>query len=259
LKNPKQLKNKPLVEAIFELRWELIQPSISGKNMVDPNYKLLPGRIFDKVSKEYPFHEPLPTSEMPDEIAGYIIQHRFRKSSNGWPLIQLGPGIITLNDTSGYDWYDYRERIHNLLDVFYATHPQASNLKLNGLSLRYIDSIGLDSSQDSIFSFLKNKMKTDVNLNPKLFKSTGVNDMPINIDMSFSFQSVNPPGIIHQRFRKGKKENTEALIWETVINTASDKIPKEMNEIIKWIEDAHSLTDDWFFKTIEGELETRFA
>jgi len=259
LKKSKQLKNKPLIEAIFELRWELMQLSASGQNKVDPNYKLLPGRIFEKVSKEYPFHESLPTSEMPDEIAGYIIQHRFRKSINDWPLIQLGPGIITLNDTSKYEWNDYRKRIHTLLDVLYATHPQPSNLILSGLSLRYIDAIGFESSQDSIFTFLKSKMKTDVNLNPKLFISTGVNDMPINIDMSFSFKSVKPLGIIHQRFRRGKKENTEALIWETVVNTDSDNIPKGKREIRNWIDDAHLLTDDWFFKTIEGELEKRFA
>lgn len=236
-----------------------MQLSASGQNKVDPNYKLLPGRIFEKVSKEYPFHESLPTSEMPDEIAGYIIQHRFRKSINDWPLIQLGPGIITLNDTSKYEWNDYRKRIHTLLDVLYATHPQPSNLILSGLSLRYIDAIGFESSQDSIFTFLKSKMKTDVNLNPKLFISTGVNDMPINIDMSFSFKSVKPLGIIHQRFRRGKKENTEALIWETVVNTDSDNIPKGKREIRNWIDDAHLLTDDWFFKTIEGELEKRFA
>ena len=143
-----------------------MQLSASGQNKVDPNYKLLPGRIFEKVSKEYPFHESLPTSEMPDEIAGYIIQHRFRKSINDWPLIQLGPGIITLNDTSKYEWNDYRKRIHTLLDVLYATHPQPSNLILSGLSLRYIDAIGFGFQQEQHFYFLKKQDENRCELEP---------------------------------------------------------------------------------------------
>jgi uncharacterized protein (TIGR04255 family) len=27
----------------------------------------------------------------------------------------------------------------------------------------------------------------------------------------------------------------------------------------KWLDEAHDLTDEWFFKMIEGELERRFA
>ncbi|MCX6750116.1 MAG: hypothetical protein NTZ83_01545 [Candidatus Pacearchaeota archaeon] len=46
------LKNKPLVEAIFELRWQLkeIQPGVK----VDPNYKMLIGRVYERLKEEYP-------------------------------------------------------------------------------------------------------------------------------------------------------------------------------------------------------------
>ena len=64
----KVLKNKPLAEAIFELRWELQEPAQGMK--VDPHYKILIGVMYDKVEDE-------------------------------WPLIKIGPGIITLNDTGG--------------------------------------------------------------------------------------------------------------------------------------------------------------
>lgn len=227
--------------------------------MVDPHYKLLPGRIYDRVKDDYPIHEPLPTSGMPDEIAGYVIQHRFRKSKNGWPLVQLGPGIITLNDTEKYDWDDFKNRIHKLIGAFYETYPQKDNLKISGLFLRYIDAIDLDFSHDNVFTFLQEKLKTQVILNKELFEGTGVNDTPINIDLSFSYQSTKPVGTIHQRFRRGKKAEKESLIWETIITTDKDNKPENKNEIIKWISAAHELTDDWFFKTIKGELEERFS
>jgi uncharacterized protein (TIGR04255 family) len=96
----KILRNKPLLEAIFELRWELQEQAPGLK--LDPHYKILIGSLYDRVKDEYPFHEELPTATIPDEISGYIVKHRFRKSENGWPLIQLGPGVVTLNDTEGY-------------------------------------------------------------------------------------------------------------------------------------------------------------
>jgi len=103
------LSKKPLVEAIFELRWKLQEPTPGIK--IDPNYKLLVGGIYDKIRQSYPFYEQLPTSALPDEIAAYVVQHRFRKATDGWPLVQIGPGVITVNDTEGYTWDDFIVRI----------------------------------------------------------------------------------------------------------------------------------------------------
>jgi hypothetical protein len=51
---PRQdLKNKPLVEAILELRWALSTTEIPGA-AEDPNYRLLLGRFSERVQKEYP-------------------------------------------------------------------------------------------------------------------------------------------------------------------------------------------------------------
>ena len=92
----KILKNKPLVEAIFELKWELEEPTPGIK--VDKHYKILIGSLYEKIKSDYPYIEQLATSSMPDEISGYIVQHRFRKEENGWPLVQIGPGIVTLTN-----------------------------------------------------------------------------------------------------------------------------------------------------------------
>ncbi len=56
-----ELKNKPLVEAILEVRWEL-QPFESESNIrTDPHFSLLPGRFFDRVADRYPHHDELPS------------------------------------------------------------------------------------------------------------------------------------------------------------------------------------------------------
>jgi uncharacterized protein (TIGR04255 family) len=253
----KALKNKPLVEAIFELRWELQGPSTTVKT--DPHYKIVVGRIFDKVSTEYPFHEQLPTASIPDEIAGYVVQHRFRKAKDKWPLIQIGPGIITVNDTAGYLWEDFENRIIQAVHTLFEAYPDSKdNLKLNGLVLRYIDATTFDFEKDSVFDFLKKQMKTSVSFYEKLFEATGVRDVPLGIDFRISFASTKPKGTVNLRFVRGKAKESDALIWETMVQSAADHVPKAQDEIVDWVREAHDLTDDWFFKLIDGELLRRF-
>jgi uncharacterized protein (TIGR04255 family) len=57
---------------------------------------------------------------------------------------------------------------------------------------------------------------------------------------------------------RGKKENTDALVWETMVQSTSENALPMPERIADWLNDAHELTDDWFFKLIEGELERRF-
>lgn len=253
----KVLKNKPLVEAIFELRWNLQEPAPGMR--IDPHYKLLIGRIYDRVKDEYPFHEQLPTATMPDEIAGYVVQHRFRRDKDKWPLIQIGHGIITLNDTEGYVWEDFEKRIGHLITTLFETYPDAeNNLKVNGLLLRYIDAIAFDFEKEDIFSFLKEQLKTDIKLHQELFEGTSVGSQPLGLDLRFSFPSSKPRGAVHLRFHRGKKKEFDALIGETMVQSGSEDVPKTIEGITAWINDTHSLTDDWFFKLIEGGLERRF-
>ncbi len=64
------LSNKPLIEAIFEVRWGLEQDA-SGVRM-DPNYKLNVGRIYEELKHDYPKYEQLPTAGVPDDLVPYI-------------------------------------------------------------------------------------------------------------------------------------------------------------------------------------------
>ncbi len=252
----KVLRNKPLMEAIFELRWELRELAPGLKS--DPHYKILIGSLYDRVKDEYPFHEELPTATIPDEISGYIVKHRFRKSENGWPLIQLGPGVVTLNDTEGYVWEDFEGRISHLVDAIFEAYPDSENLKVEGLLLRYIDAIDFDFEKNDIFGFLEEKMKINIVIHGKLFEDTGVREFPENIDLRFSFPSTNPRGVVRLRFAHGKRKEVDAFIWETIVQSVKGDVSNIKEEIVGWVEKAHSLTDDWFFKIIEGELLRRF-
>ncbi len=250
-----KLTNKPLVEAIFEIRWNLKKTDFG---FIDPHYKIVVGRIYDKLSDEYPFHEQLATANMPDGMLEYVIQHRFRKSENNWPLIQVGPGILVVNSTADYVWEDFEKRIIQAVSAFLDIYPDSKNtIKINKILLRYIDSINFDYN-NNIFKFLNDKLKIDVSIYKKLFENTDVNNKPRNFDLRFSYNSLKPKGIIDLRFKKGKNKDSDALIWETLIYSNSLEDTDIQKGISNWVKEGHILTDDWFFKLIEGELYERF-
>ena len=60
------------------------------------------------------------------------------------------------------------------------------------------------------------------------------------------------------RTKDGAK--VDALIWETTIHSSGGDLPKirQRKCIPSWLEDAHNLAEDWFFKIIKGDLERRF-
>lgn len=252
----KHLKNKPLVEAILEMKWALQgAPNVQ----VDPHYKILLGRLFDRLSRDYSKHQPLPAASIPDEMAGYIVQHQFRVEEGDWPLVQVGPGIITLNDTSAYTWEDFGNRAKRVVPVLYSAYPNKESLRLNNLLLRYINAIELDYEKEGIIAFLNEKMGTKLELPKALFNSKTVSEAPIGLNWQATFPLKDPKGVVHIKYATGKKADIPALIFEIAVQTVGDDMPTMPDGFDNWIEKAHQVIEDWFFKLIEGELERRFA
>jgi uncharacterized protein (TIGR04255 family) len=165
---PRNLDKKPLAEAIFELRWAL-QPTpfvqTSGQSIAqtgsapplsDPGFKILVGVFYNSVSKLYPYSQDLPVAQIPENLTPYVVRHQFRASPGGWPVIQLGPGVLTVNDTKGYSWKDFRDRLLYALDKLYACYPRTiALLKPTVAIFRYVNAIPFDYNRSSITAFLE--------------------------------------------------------------------------------------------------------
>lgn len=249
------LLNKPLVEAIFEIKWKLKELDSGGK--IDPHYKLLVGRLFDRLNKKYPWHEQLPTASIPDEMVENVVQHRFRKSENDWPLIQIGPGIFAVNDTKDYVWEDFEKRIIEGVNTLYEVYPESDHLIITSIMLRYIDAIEFDFEKDDISQFLKDKMKIEFSMPSQLFDGTNIEKKPLNFNLTFSYPCSEPSSTINLRLSRGQRYGKDVLMWETIVHSSSN-IPKLSDELNEWLTNAHDITDDWFFKLIEGNLLERF-
>lgn len=249
------LKNKPLIEAIFQYTWEF--KGNDADRIIDPNYQLLVGRLFDRMIDDYPYHETLPTAGMPEEISAHVAQHRFRKSNSEWPLIQVGPGIITLNDTKDYIWDDFFKRIERLLVNLNELNPDIINADTSNIILRYIDAIDYDYSGENIVDFLKSQMKIDIEVKSEIFEQ-GLSNKPANIDLKFSFPSEEPTGLYTLRLFRGTRNNVDSFIWETIMESTPNMSFKSTEEILDWTSKAHDLTHNLFFTLIKGDLMRRF-
>ena len=252
----KHLNNKPLVEAILEMRWSLQGPP----NMqVDPHYKILLGRLFDRLSSEYKKHQPLPAASIPDEMAGYIVQHQFRVRENDWPLVQIGPGIITLNDTTAYTWKDFETRAKQVVSDLYTAYPDRESLRVNNIVLRYINAIEFDYEKENVINLLNEKMRVVLTLPETLFVNEKVSETPIGLNWQAIYPLKDPKGGVNIKYATGKKADAPALIFELSVQTGGEGMPTMPEGFDNWIEKAHDVIEDWFFKLIEGELERRFT
>jgi uncharacterized protein (TIGR04255 family) len=254
--SPINLANKPLVEALVELRWELESPAPAMR--VDPHYKILLGRLYDRVTPDYPAHEQLPTATMPDELVGYLVQHRFRSAPGDWPLVQVGPGILSVNDTINYAWDDFRRRAVSAVNWLFEAHPEPEALKINSLLLRYIDARAFDYAREDVLAFLREKMRVDVSLPDGLFDDASIDRLPQHFTMQTAFSCADPPGTITIGFATGQAQEGPALVWETLVRSTDQQVPPMPEEFEGWLDAAHNITHDWFFKLIEGDLLEEF-
>ena len=254
----KDLKNKPLTEAIFELKWE-IPPQSPQLLQGDPNYRILFARFSEKVQDSYPVYELLPAAEVPDGLIDHDAQHRFRATENGWPLVQIGHGIVTVNDTDSYTWGDFRERARKAVDDLFESHPNKNGFGVKELTLRYLDAIEVDLENEDVFTFLQSKLKTRISLLDSLFLSGDVDSAPNHLVLETAFPSSKPSGTIFLKIGTGWRSGKPAVLLDTRVVSNGKNLPKMPTEFLDWLDSAHDLTDDWFFKLIEGELEERFS
>lgn len=156
------LRRPPLVEAILELRWQL-KPNQVGL-LADPNYPLIVGKIHERIGKKYPEHVALPSSNVPPEMAPYIVQHQFRTTKDGWPLCQVGSGIITYNDIHNdshpYLWDSFHKGALELMNAFFDSYSGFGTVGIGGIHLRYINALEEDFSRTSILTIIDEVLST---------------------------------------------------------------------------------------------------
>lgn len=249
----KTLSKKPLVEAMFELRWGL--DGVPGVG-VDPYYQLLVGRMSDALKSDFPLVERLPLADVQENLAPYAPRYRFRKSDGQWPLVQLGPGLLTFNDTEGYVWDQFFPLCVKVLDVLFSVYPNAhENLRILESTLRYIDADQLDEQTAIV---LLEKLNISLRVPETLFVGGRIGHRNLGIGLSLSYPCLEPKGLFQLNFNQGKKNDQDALIWETQVVSRGAEVPHDVDSLKTWLVQSHDTVHDWFFRQIEGELLEKY-
>ena len=253
---PRPLPNKPLVEAIFELRWALKEPGPAG-TAVDPGFRVALGRYYDKVRTEYPVMIDLPTSQVPEDMTAYSVRHQFRSKADGWPLTQIGPGILTVNETNGYSWDAFRPKLLSAIDGIFTAYPtDLWPFSPVGAQLRYINAIRLPSGQ-SPTSILAEALHTKVEVDPRLF-GAAVPTPDSDLNLILSYPLTEPLGTGHLRFTNAKQNGEPVMVFEIGIRSDQANAPKLCGAYEEWLHKAHAVAERWFLTLCRGELLASF-
>lgn len=256
--NITELRNKPLAEVIFELRWSLqaTQPGFQS----DPGFRILVGRYYDRVSKQYPVMKDLPVTQVPEEMTAYAVRHQFWSPDAKWPVTQVGPGILTVNDTVGYKWESFKPRLTSAVQALFESYPnEIAPLTPTAAELKYINAVPVNlADTNGILSFLQQSLHTTLQIDPRLFDDSQSATKPLELNLTLTYPLTKPQGVGILLFATGMKGQQPSLIWQIIVRSTSDKAPQKASDFDSWLVDAHAVVKRWFGTLCRGPLLKTF-
>lgn len=238
-----KLPNAPLVEVIFEIRWDSKSPEELDK------YAYLVGDLWASVKDRFKHREQLIQAVLPVESYIGLPAHRFWAKKNTYPLLQVGPGVLTINTLGDeYDWALFSKEVQYGADNFLKNFQLVNNeVKL---LLQYIDFIPFDFEQRNVIDFVRSNLNTHIHQN--FYPAT---NHPEGLGYYFGYNYED--GKVAIDVKTGKRaDETSGLIIRTLVS--NDAVPLDLNELMKWSDSAHTICSDLFKQMTKGELYNSF-
>jgi len=241
-----KLKNAPLKEAIFELYWHL--PLDQTGFPTDSEFDIALGKFASKIQNSFPVHKRL----FPPGTNLKIYpkpSHQFWTRELTWPVVQLGPGILSVNETEkNYSWKDnFRANIDTAINTLLGSY--AEELKFTKIRLTYIDAIDYSDEQESAAEFVSKNLLTSI---VTKYELPGVKR---NVQIGQS-SALDNGTLFHFNIQNGINNSTESpsIIWTTALEK-SDEIKKE--SLLDWLDFAHQIASDSFVNTLNPDFYAR--
>ena len=253
------LLNPPLVEAIFEVRWELQGDQQTGR-MKDPSYPMMYGRLYEKFKKSFSQIEDLPAVQVHPEASPFAVRHRMRKENGGWPLVQVGPGIATVNEAKEYSWSKFSKLCEEVVDGIVELYPTGTfPLNFIKAEVRFINAIPFDPNQTHPLAWAKDKMHLHVQMPGSLFTYEGLKDQAIGFGLNVAFPLDSISGVLAISQNLGQVDNAPAFIVQTMVQSVGETAPQDRAGMHEWLEEAHRAAEHTFLSLCEGDLMRQFA
>lgn len=240
-----KLPKAPLLEVVFEIKWDIT----SNADIVDFQY--LHGDLYSNLKVEYPHRENLIPPEVPLEVVKGNPVYRFREKPGSYPLVQIGPGLISTNTIDEkYFWKQFRNDANNVLNVLTNIYPKYSEISLTP-ALTYIDFFEYDKNKETPLNFLNSNFQLSFNDNFMRDIDSKMNDV------NFTFNYQVDEKIVSLTLRNGMINNSkEGLVLQTKV--LGEKTKYNTQKLIDWLESAHELSSRMFKSLTNGKMYESF-
>jgi len=245
-----KLKNAPLQEVIFEARWEpVLDPA--NKQWRDEGFKFALGKFQESIADRYPLTRELIPTDFPEHLLIHKPLYQFWSGEGIWPVLQIGPGVFTLNDTEkNYEWErSYKPALTSALE--HLDQAYARELNFVNYSLRYIDVVKVG---DYAFGDWASFVAENLNFRfENQFDARGAL-------REFNFQQVfdlEDGSGLRISISNGKQDSEEPVfIWQTAV-LGNER--RSRGELLKWVTRAHDITSDVFKDICKKDFYASFS
>lgn len=246
-KHIEKLPNSPLQEVVFELFWEL---EMDNNGMPDEtDYELALGVFAEKIKTTLPYN--IKSDFNISQNVGIRLfpfpRHQFWKGPKTWPVVQIGPGILVVNDVEqNYIWREFRKQIVNAFNALNKAYNKSINFNL--VRLKYIDAFEIGNQK--MLDFINN------NFTISLSNSFGLDKQPeiLNIGQRFLFENDGNLDIyISSAFKDPGKPT---ILWQSIFSREG-KITTD--EVVTWLDKAHGILSNQFKNFVKPNFYARFT
>ncbi len=239
-----QLPNAPLIEVNYKIRWHIR----NANEMENMQYFL--GDYYNSIKDKFPNRQKIEGSNLPIQANFNSFSHRFTLNGVNYPNIQIGANVFSLTSTDEYYyWEDFFQKIEYACSNLINTLKELINPDHYHLYLEYIDFYEFNFEEANVFEFLNKKLK--INVKQNFFETDNTVQ---NFETSFDYKT--DIGDFTCTLQRGRFNEKDGVI--VIIETESDIVPPEIDEILKWSNAAHDTCKKAFLKMTEGELYNTF-
>lgn len=263
------LPTKPLAEAWLELQWQTADAPPAPTpglplGIVDTHFQLALGSFYQYVDEKYSVREPLPASQFPVEMTAHTVTYRFRDGKEGWPLMQIGPGVASVNFTHQYTWTAFRKEALFLREAVLGAYKGVP-LLLTEIILRYRDVFFFDYREQDLQIFLREKLHIDLSWPSLIPGHLAERSWPTDFGMNLGFRLNTPRSAGNLRLTTALQSREQGAEVPIIIADfemrAVDTFPSLLDDstaYATWLDQAHDVVHEWFFALIEGELRSQY-
>lgn len=237
-----KLPKAPLIEVIFEIRW-----SIEGEKEAQ-DVKYLPGDLYPLLKQEYPYREAVNPQAPVEFMLIHAPNQRFRYAKGDYPLVQVGPGIVTVNTVDAkYFWNKFEAGV---MDVFDKVEKVYKFKRTLNLALTYVDLLKFDFEKDNVLRFWEEYLGLT-------FKQSFLAGQQAASNALLALSYPTELGTLNVTIGRGKDNKGHDGIAVTT-NLISGNIEPKNSLIKDWLNKSHELSSNLFKEMTKGKLYESF-